>query len=149
MQLLRLHEKRQAGRSGKEVKSMEAVGAIRAIENNGVETIMQDKQISPQKRDEVKRQGVQKPEDLKAAEQLSKTEKGQAKIERIAEAMDKYVKSVQRDLNIRVDHESGKVMVKVLSRDTGEVIREIPPEELLKLASRMEEMAGVLLNKSA
>ncbi|MFO7784309.1 MAG: flagellar protein FlaG [Thermodesulfobacteriota bacterium] len=124
---------------------MEALGQIRAQEVSG-----------PEKTVDVTRSGVaqervrteEKGQMSERADQKP-TQEGRAKIERIAEAMDNYVKSVQRDLNIRVDHESGKVMVKVLSRETGEVIREIPPEELLKLAARMEEMAGMLLNESA
>ncbi|HDR14137.1 MAG TPA: flagellar biosynthesis protein FlaG, partial [Desulfobacteraceae bacterium] len=38
--------------------------------------------------------------------------------------------------------------VRVLSRESGEVIREIPPEEMLNLAAKMEEMTGALFNKN-
>ncbi len=74
--------------------------------------------------------------------------KTREKMERIAEALDNYVKSIQHDLDIKVDEETGRFLVKVISHESGEVIREIPPEELLKLAAKMEEMAGVLFNKS-
>lgn len=70
------------------------------------------------------------------------------KINRIAEAMDSYVQSIQRDLKIQVHSGTGNIMVKVISQDNGKVIREIPPKELLDLAARMEEMAGTLFDEN-
>ena len=72
---------------------------------------------------------------------------GEETVRRIAEAMDSYVRSIQNDLEIRIHEDTGTVMVKVISHETGEVIREIPPEELIDLAAKMEEMMGVLFQK--
>ena len=73
----------------------------------------------------------------------------QAKVERIAEAMDKYVNSIQKDLHITVHNSTGKVIVKVISEENGKVIKEIPSEELLDLAAKLEEMTGALFNENA
>ena len=73
----------------------------------------------------------------------------QAKIERIAEFMDNYVRSIQRDLKISVHEGTGDIIVKVISAEDGRVIREIPPKELLDLAAKMEEMTGGLFNENA
>lgn len=69
------------------------------------------------------------------------------KINRIAEAMDSYVQSIQRDLKIQIHDETGHIMVRVTSQDGSKVIREIPPKELLDLAARMEELAGTLFDE--
>lgn len=69
------------------------------------------------------------------------------KIGRIAETMDSYVQSIQRDLKIQVDENTGKIIVKVISRESGKVIREIPSEQLLDLAARIEEMTGILFDE--
>ncbi|MDM7920278.1 MAG: flagellar protein FlaG, partial [Methanosarcina sp.] len=69
------------------------------------------------------------------------------KIGRIAETMDSYVQSIQRDLKIQVDEKTGRVIVKVISKESGKVIREIPPEEMLDLAARIEEMTGILFDE--
>lgn len=69
------------------------------------------------------------------------------KINRIAEAMDSYVRSIQRNLKIQVHEGTGNIMVKVTSQDGSKVIREIPPKELLDLAARMEELAGTLFDE--
>ena len=71
------------------------------------------------------------------------------KMENIAKAMEKYVRSSQRNLKIRVHNATGNIMVKVISKEDGKVIREIPPHELLNLAAKMEEMMGTLFNENA
>jgi flagellar protein FlaG len=71
------------------------------------------------------------------------------KIDRIARALDNYVRSVQTDLSIKVHRGTGRIMVQVISKTDGKVIREIPPEGLLDLATKMEEMAGVIFDKNA
>ena len=70
------------------------------------------------------------------------------KINRIAEAMDNYIRSVKRELKIQVHGETGNIIIKVISQDNGRIIREIPPKELLDLAARMDEMSGTLLNEN-
>lgn len=76
-----------------------------------------------------------------------KTEK--ARINRIAEALESYIRSVKRELNIQVHDETGNIMVRVISQEDGKVIREIPSKEILDLAAKLDEMTGMLLNASA
>jgi len=71
------------------------------------------------------------------------------KIDRIASALLNYIRSVQTDLSIEVHRGTGKIMVQVISKSDGKVIREIPPEELLDLAAKIEEMVGVIFSKNA
>jgi len=40
------------------------------------------------------------------------------------------------------DHETGEVIVKVVDRETDEVTRQIPSEELLELTKRLEDLRG-------
>lgn len=44
---------------------------------------------------------------------------------------------------------SGQTYVKVIDKTNDEVIREIPSEDVLKLAVKMEEMIGILFDKQA
>ena len=86
-----------------------------------------------------------KKNESQNVEKLKETAKD--KIDRIAEAMDSYVRSIQRELKIQVHEGTGNIMVRVISEDSGKVIREIPPKELLDLAARMEELAGTLFDE--
>jgi len=71
------------------------------------------------------------------------------KLERIAKAMSDYIRSIQRDLHIKIDDQTDKVVIQVISKSDGKIIRQVPPEELLKIAAKIEEMVGVLFDKSA
>lgn len=45
-------------------------------------------------------------------------------------------------------HEVTKeIMVKVINKDTQEVIREIPPEKILDMVAKMWEMAGIIVDE--
>ena len=43
-------------------------------------------------------------------------------------------------LRFRIHEESGRVQVKVVDSATGEIIREVPPEYMLKIAASIKEM---------
>jgi flagellar protein FlaG len=51
------------------------------------------------------------------------------------------------DLQFTVHEASGDVMVTVRDQSTGDVIREIPPSEILDLAARLGEMVGLLFDR--
>ena len=52
-------------------------------------------------------------------------------------------------VTFEVNTNTGQVFIHVVDIDTGELIREIPPEELQKLASALENLSGKLFNTSA
>lgn len=69
------------------------------------------------------------------------------KPERIREAVDniqEFVQSVRRDINFTLDESSGRVVVKVTDGRSGDVIRQIPSEEALKLAENLSEARSLL-----
>lgn len=61
-----------------------------------------------------------------------------------------HVKSLQ---NMRTHceftyHENiNRISIKVIDEGTGEIVREIPPEESLKMVEKMWELAGILVDK--
>jgi len=60
-----------------------------------------------------------------------------------------YVQSVRRELRFSVDDATGRMVIKVLDPETDEVIRQIPPEEIIAIARALSEsperVAGGLL----
>jgi flagellar protein FlaG len=50
-------------------------------------------------------------------------------------------------LQFSVHDDTGETVVRVVDKDTGELIRQIPPQELLDLAAKLEEMMGILFDK--
>ncbi len=69
-----------------------------------------------------------------------------------AQQLDRFIKSSARNLEFRVDEKSGEVVVSVRDSSTGEVIRQIPNEETLRIAERLADQAhasSVVLDVSA
>jgi flagellar protein FlaG len=44
--------------------------------------------------------------------------------------------------------DSGDIYIQVVDKETGQVVRQIPPEELRRLAETMTELTGQILNHS-
>ena len=61
------------------------------------------------------------------------------KVEQASAQIESYVRSSGRDLQFRVDDESGRVVVSVRDSETGELIRQIPNEEVLRIAKALEQ----------
>ena len=59
-------------------------------------------------------------------------------VRQIAAAMEKFVRESGRSLHFSVDEGSGQVVVKVIDETTGDVIRQIPNEEFLRLAKSIQ-----------
>jgi flagellar protein FlaG len=51
------------------------------------------------------------------------------------------------DLSFTVHDATGEIMVTVKDETTGEVIREIPPSEVLNLAAKIDAMVGVIFDQ--
>ncbi len=56
---------------------------------------------------------------------------------------------VQTRLQLYVDEGSGRVIGRFVNAETGEVVRQVPPEEVVRLLARAREMIGALLDKTA
>ena len=60
-----------------------------------------------------------------------------------------YVQAFRRDLQFQVDKDTDHVVVRVVDSDSGEVIRQIPSEEVLAVARNLEKAQGLILNEKA
>ncbi|HCN46618.1 MAG TPA: flagellar biosynthesis protein FlaG [Pseudomonas sp.] len=58
-----------------------------------------------------------------------------------------YVQSLQRNLEFSVDESTGTTVVKVVARDSGEVIRQIPSETALELAKSLQDVNSLLFDE--
>ncbi len=74
------------------------------------------------------------PQDLNAA------------VKAAAHQIDSYLKSVGRQVEFRVDDDTGVTVVTVRETATGEVIRQIPNEEVLQMARHFDAGSKSLLD---
>jgi len=71
------------------------------------------------------------------------------KIESVTKQIDSFLRSIGRSINFRVDPGSGEMVVSVIDANTGEVIRQVPGEEALRLAQRIEDSLSALVDERA
>ncbi|KJD42261.1 flagellar protein FlaG [Paenibacillus terrae] len=104
--------------------------------------------------DAVANQDSQLIQAVRSGSELSKLERQGVSFsmgdEQLIKAIDRAVKALQgptTTLEMSVHEKTHQILVKVLNKDTGELIREIPPEKTLDLVAKMMEIAGILIDE--
>lgn len=64
--------------------------------------------------------------------------------EQLATGLTESMNFLSRDIEYSVDQDTNRLVIKVIDRHTGAVIRELPPEEMLELMKKMEDLQGVI-----
>ena len=88
-------------------------------------------------------------EDLRNAEKINNTQLTRDDVQEMVEALEEMTKTLQTKLNFSINEGTNDVVVKVLDKDTDEVIKQFPPEELLELQEKMQDLTGFLFNADA
>mgnify|MGYP003596893236 CR=1 FL=1 len=73
----------------------------------------------------------------------------QGAVEQAVSTIEAFTQSIRRNLSFNLDDSSGRVVVKVTDSLSGEVIRQIPSEEALKLAESLDEARSLLFKAEA
>ncbi len=91
------------------------------------------------------------PEQAAAAavQQHVKPKQAPASIEAVARQLESFLKRVSRSLEFHVDDASGRTVCSVRDAETGDLIRQIPNEEVLRLAELAHDETIVLVNERA
>lgn len=75
-------------------------------------------------------------------------EEGQASNEQIRQSVEKINKNMSNSEAIFGVHEAtNRVMIKIVDKDTKEVIKEFPPEKTLDMIAKVWEMAGIMVDE--
>ena len=74
------------------------------------------------------------------------TEPTPAQVEKAVQQLQSYLNDSQRQLQFQVDAGSGRTIIRVVNSDTGELIRQIPSEEMLTLARAIGTHGGKILS---
>jgi len=70
-------------------------------------------------------------------------------VAKAAQQIQSFVQSMGRNLNFSIDSTTGYHIVRVTNPETGETIRQLPSEELLRLAQSFEQLNAALVNQKA
>jgi flagellar protein FlaG len=61
--------------------------------------------------------------------------------------VNEIVNQVKEGLSFQIHEDTEELMVQVIDVNTEEVIKELPPEEMLDLKARIHEMVGILIDE--
>ena len=60
----------------------------------------------------------------------------------MVQQMNDFISSINTGLSFRVDEESGRDVVTIYEADTGDIIRQIPDEEMLEILRRLRDQTA-------
>ena len=91
--------------------------------------------------------------DVSTAQSQSRVEEivqpGKQTVEDAVASMQESTQAMQRNLDFSIDDSTGRMVVKVTDSASGEVIRQMPTEEALRLAESLDEMRSLLFTAQA
>lgn len=73
----------------------------------------------------------------KEREKLNREERA-----RMVDEMNDFISSINKGLSFRVDEDAGRDVVTIYEADTGDIIRQIPDEEMLEILRRLREQTA-------
>lgn len=112
----------------------------------------QDKEIKKKREPRVKAIPESQLDELKASdkkekEKLQKETPQQQNLEKLAEETNDALQRLKSEIKFCLSKETDDIVVQIVNRETDEVIREIPPEELVELKNKLREINGFLCDK--
>jgi len=68
-------------------------------------------------------------------------------VDELGRKLQKLVELFRGEAEFSVDKELDKIIVKIKDRESGEIIRQIPPEVAIKIAKSINELVGLLFDE--
>lgn len=120
------------------------------VEARGLEATSPDQQIMVQKQaqegalERMKREREESVHQSEAERRVNSQE-----LQKLMEEIKRKFDMLSKYLRIDIDSELEIPVAKIIEKDTNRVIRQIPPEYLLDLMKKIDQLLGILLNKEA
>jgi flagellar protein FlaG len=108
---------------------------------------MNSQSLEIKNQQQLKRPEVHESQNIDSKKKEKATQTSPEVIEKIIEDLKKKLSMLNTQLEIQIDKDTDIVVVKVIDRETNKVIRQIPPEYVLKIAKYLDEIAGLLYNE--
>jgi flagellar protein FlaG len=77
---------------------------------------------------------------------------GGARDEQLQQAVDsvnKFIEPAARNLEFEIDAQSGRTVMKLVDKETGSVLRQLPTEEMLAIARALDKLSGLVIRLKA
>ncbi len=86
---------------------------------------------------------IRRVEQTASAEKQSEMQRQQ--LEKVVEQLEEFVGTLNKGLAFRIDEESGRSIVTIYDKSSGEIVRQIPDEDILTLSRQIASHSGGLV----
>ena len=119
---------------------------LETIQPPDVSSLQSVERYSPRRPQATKTTEETRPDKVEVNRQKGDQDKGSDKerVKAIVDRLNHMSRVLDRKIQFEVASETEDVVVKIVDRETGQTIRQIPPQELVNLASRMEEIHEII-----
>jgi flagellar protein FlaG len=70
-------------------------------------------------------------------------------LENVAQQLQDFVGNMNRGLEFSVDKDSGRDVIKVIDKKSGDLVKQFPSEEVLSLVAKLSDMVGGFIDAKA
>lgn len=131
--------------ANQQLSSLSAVEKVKQSNSHMVSSYQQTENVEATNERKLE-QVVAKSEE---ANSLTNQDVSKEQLEVLAEKLQEFVSSLNKGLQFSVHEESGRDVIKVIDRESEEVVRQYPSEEVLELVAKLSDAAGNFINSQA
>ena len=95
------------------------------------------------------KESIQRVEKAQISSYKDQTKLSQEELKELSKALNHFLSLFNLETKLVYNKEVEQVVVQVIDKRTNEVIKQIPPEELLEVAKKIHDFVGLLLEKRA
>ncbi|MCH7696848.1 MAG: flagellar protein FlaG [Proteobacteria bacterium] len=66
-------------------------------------------------------------------------------LDKIVDDLNSFIQDVRRELRFSVDRDSGQTIIKVIDSKSQQVVRQIPPDDIVGMAEQLDGHSGLLM----
>lgn len=71
------------------------------------------------------------------------------KVKDIIELVNKNIEISNNSIEFSIHEDTNRIMVKIIDKNTEEVLKEIPPEKILNMVAKFCKMAGIIVDEKS
>ena len=87
--------------------------------------------------------------DIPDTENSSKTPLTAEQLFQLVDELNENIHILNTTVSFFIDENTGNTVIRISDRETDEVLREVPTQEVLKLAAKLAEVIGIIVDKTA
>lgn len=130
-----------------EIKGVHTNSTLTTLKSQEVKKAEVENEATEAKNNAVNKNKVEAKDDAESKNNLLEDPKALRKIlDDAADTLNDMVRIFKRQIDFSVHDDTKRLAIKVVDTETHEVIREIPPEELLDLVAKMKETLSLFVD---